>query len=99
MRLGSGAFLGNVGKVRLIGLELEGSWRATDNLTLGFSGAYNHAEYVSYANAPAPVEYTFPGGPVTLDFSGKRLPSAPEWSGQFSANYDRPINGALAFFG
>jgi iron complex outermembrane recepter protein len=97
-RLSVGSFLGNVGKVRLRGFELDGAVQVTDRLGVGFSGAFNDAKYRSYEDAPAPPEFMFPGAPRVVDLSGKQIPNAPRWSGQVSLSYERPLNGSFDLF-
>jgi len=96
---GTRSFLTNIGEVSLQGLELEGSAQASEALTLSFAAAFNDARYDSYTNAPLPVEYLFPGGPVSADLSGTRVPSAPKFTGQISLNYAQPVSDRLALFG
>jgi iron complex outermembrane recepter protein len=93
-----GTVLGNVGKVRLRGLEVEGSLQVTPNLNVNLSGALNDAEYVSYDNAPPPPEFQFPGGPAAIDLSGERLQGSSRWSGQVSVSYDHPLNDRFELF-
>lgn len=90
-RLALGNFLGNAARVRLRGVEVEAAGRLTDGVNLSFSGAFNDAIYRSYANAPTPVEFTYAGGPSSVDLSGKRVIGAAKWTGQVSLDYDRPI--------
>ncbi|TPE63708.1 TonB-dependent receptor [Sandaracinobacter neustonicus] len=98
-RLALGNYLGNVGKVRLRGVELEGSFAIAAGVTLSGNGAFNDARYVSYANGPAPVEFQYPGAPTYADWSGKRVLGAPKWSGQLSFDVDTPISHALNITG
>ncbi len=97
-RLSVGSFLGNVGKVRLRGVELDGAAQLAERLDVGFSAAFNDAEYRSYEDAPAPPEFLFPGGPRVIDLSGEQLPNAPRWSGQVSVNYDHPLTDRFEWF-
>jgi len=89
-RLALGTYLGNVGSVRMRGVEFDAAYRIDQHFNLSLSGAYNDASYESYTNAPAPVEY----GSGILDLSGKRT-GAPKWSGQASLNYEAPISSSL----
>jgi len=90
-RLALGTYLGNVGSVRMRGVEFDAAYRFDRYLSLSLSGAYNDAIYKSYANAPAPIEY----GPGILDLSGQQT-GAPKWSGQASLNYETPITSDLS---
>ncbi|PZQ21557.1 MAG: hypothetical protein DI569_11570 [Sphingopyxis macrogoltabida] len=89
-RLALGTYLGNVGAVRMRGAEFDAAYRFDTRFSLSFSGAYNDAEYRSYPNAPAPVEY----GPGILDLSGQST-GAAKWSGQASFNYEAPITSSV----
>ncbi len=84
--------------MRLRGVELEGSAKLGHGFSVSANGAYNDATYVSYANAPTPVEFTYPvsptspaGGPASVDLSGKPVIGASKWSGQASIDYDAPV--------
>lgn len=92
------SYLGNVGKVRLRGVELEGAAQVSEHLNLSFSTAWGEAVYVSYRNAPPPAEYTFAGAPVSVDLSGKSAPFAPNWTGNLSARWEKPLASGLALF-
>ncbi len=82
-------FLTNAASVRQRGVELETSYAVLDNLSFSLNGAYNDATYVSYPDAPAPIEFTNVASFV--DLSGKQIPGASRWSAQFNADYDFPI--------
>ena len=71
------SYFTNVGKVRTRGFE--GDLRASPApwLSLYASGAYTDAKYVSYANAPCPIETN---GQATCDLGGKRLPGVSKWA-------------------
>ncbi|PHY18809.1 TonB-dependent receptor [Caulobacter sp. BP25] len=92
------SYLSNVGKIRLQGIELEGAAQLTKNLNLSFSTAWGEAVYVSYVSAPPPAELTYVGGPTSVDLSGKQLPTAPNWTGQVSARWERPVASGAAIF-
>jgi iron complex outermembrane recepter protein len=73
------------------GLELDGSWRATDNLLLRADLAYLDATYENFRNAPCTSVgiLTRTCGTATAgpqDMSGKRRGYAPEWSGSLAAS-------------
>ncbi|MET0239278.1 MAG: TonB-dependent receptor [Sphingobium sp.] len=90
-RFALGQYLGNVGKVRLRGVEVESAFAIAPGINLSANGAFNDATYRSYKNGPAPVEY----GPTVLDWSGQRLVGSAKWTGQVSFDFDQPINDAL----
>jgi iron complex outermembrane receptor protein len=79
---GNRSYLANVGDVRARGIELDGSWRATENLTLNANGSYNDATYKDYSNAPCPVGVT-----GICNLTGKPLFQAPKWIANASIDY------------
>lgn len=92
---GIGSYLANVGKVRLRGFELETGAHPIPALGFSLNAAYNDAKYLSYADAPAPVEYAAAlaasGG--TLSLTGYRVIGAPRWTVQGGTDLDQPLGG------
>ncbi|MFC3173567.1 TonB-dependent receptor [Novosphingobium bradum] len=78
----------NVGKVRARGFEIEASLKATDALSLNFSGAYTDATYRNYTGAQCFVGQTAAQGCVggSQNLTGKRLAVSPEW--QMSGGFE-----------
>ncbi|GAB3688344.1 TonB-dependent receptor [Spirosoma flavus] len=73
-------YLANAEKVRVTGLEVDGNIRLTNNFTLNGSVAYTDGKYVSFKNAPVPLEET--GGEQAFkDISGGVLPGISKWAG------------------
>lgn len=76
-------YLANAEKVRVRGVEVEGNVRLT-NLALNGSVAYTDGKYISFTNAPVPLEEV--GGTQAFkDVSGGDLPGISKWSGSFGA--------------
>lgn len=72
-------YLANAEKVRVQGIELDGNVRFK-HLTLNAAVAYTDGKYVSFVNAPVPLEEV--GGTQAFkDVSGGRLPGISKWSG------------------
>ncbi|WP_404476360.1 TonB-dependent receptor [Novosphingobium sp. BL-52-GroH] len=95
------SYFTNVGKVRTRGFE--GDLRASPAqwLSLYASGAYTDANYVSYADAPCPIEVT---GQTTCDLSGRSLPGVSKWSASAGGEARAPVGSvagrdAEAYFG
>ncbi|NBA87806.1 TonB-dependent receptor [Emticicia sp. CRIBPO] len=82
-------YLANAEKVRVKGAELDGNIRFS-NLTLNAAVAYTDGKYVSFVNAPVPLEEVG-GAQAFKDVSGGRLPGISKWSGS--------IGGELTFKG
>ncbi|HSK12798.1 MAG TPA: TonB-dependent receptor, partial [Phnomibacter sp.] len=73
-------YLANAEKVRVYGVEVDGSTRIKKSISLFGSLAYTQGEYVSFANAPVPLEETG-GRNAFKDISGERLPGISRWAG------------------
>ena len=73
-------YLANAEKVRVMGVEVDGNIRVTDHLILNGALAYTDGKYISFKNAPVPLEET--GGEQAFkDISGGVLPGISKWSG------------------
>ncbi|WP_226015663.1 TonB-dependent receptor [Novosphingobium sp. FKTRR1] len=102
-----GAYLGNVGKVRLRGFEFEVAGRPTAGVTVYANAAYNDAKYLSYDNSPAPLEFQaylatqqgVAAAATTLSLTGYQLRNAPKWTLQGGVDLDTPVNDAIALTG
>lgn len=75
-------YLANAEAVRVRGVEVDGNIRIGRALSLFAALAYTEGEYVSFKEAPAPLEET--GGEPFKDISGEVLPGISKWSGSFS---------------
>ena len=66
-------YLANAEKVRVRGVEFDGSARVSSApVVLRVDAAYTDGKYVSFPDAPPPLEDT--GGPQVKDVSGSDLP-------------------------
>ncbi len=81
-------YLANAEKVRVRGIELDGSLRLQDYLSVYGAVAYNDGKYISFTNAPPPLEET--GGPTFKDISGGDLPGISEWATSLGAEVTTP---------
>jgi len=81
-------YLANAEKVRVHGFEFDGSARIGNNISVFGSVAYTEGVYVSFPDAPAPLEAT--GGPQAVDISGSRLPGISKWAGVIGGEYFLP---------
>jgi len=104
-------YLGNIGHVRLRGIEFDGRWNPLDRLWITFSGALTEARYIDYAKAAAPSDWTWPasaggGAPPYVILSGQRItggvsgnnPVAP-YSFNVGFNYEHPLGNVFKEFG
>ncbi|MFT4089842.1 MAG: TonB-dependent receptor [Asticcacaulis sp.] len=92
------SYLGNVGEARLQGVEIETRFRVAPNLNISVNGAYNDAKYVSYEDAPAPVEYSVALGGQPLSLSGEQIVGVPRFNVQLSADYEKSVGDNLNLF-
>jgi iron complex outermembrane recepter protein len=78
-------YLANAEKVRVRGVEFDGSASLGRRLSLYAAAAFTDGEYISFPDAPPPLEET--GGPQVKDISGSLLPgiskSAVSFGGEF----------------
>ncbi len=73
-------YLANAERVRVFGVELDGNIRVGQHLSFNGAVAYTDAKYVSFTNAPVPLEET--GGEAAFkDISGGDLPGVSKWAG------------------
>ena len=73
-------YLANAEEVRVLGIELDGNVRINQHFSFYGAVAYTDGEYVSFINAPVPLEET--GAPSAFkDISGGKLPGISEWAG------------------
>jgi iron complex outermembrane receptor protein len=84
-------------KVRVRGAELDINANLGGAFSLYGSLAYNDGKYVSFPNAPPPLELT--GMPVppgasaaSVDVSGQRLPGISEWAFSFGGEHRKQVN-------
>ncbi len=81
-------YLANADEVRVIGFEMDGNVRLSSALTINGALAFTDAIYVSFPNAPVPLEET--GGEFAFkDISGGDLPGVSKWAGSFGAEYSK----------
>jgi iron complex outermembrane receptor protein len=71
-------YLANAEKVRVRGVELDASGRVGRHLAFYGAAAYTEGVYVSFPDAPPPLEDT--GGPQVRDISGSALPGISKWA-------------------
>ena len=80
-------YLANAEKVRVKGVEVEGSLRASSHFSFNGALSYTDGKYVSFKNAPVPLEETG-GASAFKDVSGGDLPGISKWSGSLGGEYN-----------
>ena len=83
-------YLANAEKVRVRGVELEGTARIGRKVSIHGAAAYTDGRYISFPDAPAPLEDT--GGPLAKDISGSVLPGISEWAFSVGGEYATRAN-------
>jgi iron complex outermembrane recepter protein len=81
-------YLANAEKVRVRGVELDSSARVNRRFQLHGALAYSDGIYVSFPDAPPPLEDT--GGPQVKDISGSVLPGISKWAFSLGGEYANP---------
>lgn len=85
-------YLANAEKVRVTGAELDGNFKPARHITLNGALTYTDGKYVTFTNAPVPLEEV--GGTAAFkDISGGVLPGISKWSGSLSGEITK--NGSL----
>jgi outer membrane receptor protein involved in Fe transport len=82
---------GNVPKVEVKGVEIDGVFSGIRNTTLRFAGSYNDATYEKFPNSAQPTENGFTGAPPYQDVSGENLPGASKWAFNVGIDHHLPI--------
>ena len=81
-------YLANAEKVRVRGVEFDGNARVSSRVSFYSAIAYTDGKYMSFTDAPPPLEDT--GGPQVKDVSGSRLPGISKWAMSFGGEYVHP---------
>lgn len=85
-------YLANAEKVRVLGVEVDGSLRISNAFSVYGALAYTDGKYVTFTNAPVPLEET--GGERAFkDISGGQLPGISKWAGSLGGE----VSGAGKF--
>ena len=88
-------YLANAERVRVWGIEVDGSIRLNNNFTLNGAVAHTQGTYVQFTNAPVPLEEV--GGEFAYkDISGGVLPGISKWAGSLGS--EATIKGGFLGF-
>jgi iron complex outermembrane recepter protein len=87
-------YLANAEKVRIRGFEVDANSRFTEHFSVYGGAAYTDGKYVSFKNAPVPLEETGATN-AFKDISGGKLPGISNWTVSLGIEYVTPA----AFFG
>jgi iron complex outermembrane receptor protein len=78
-------YLANAEEARVRGVEFDSTARLTRGFSVYGSAAYTDARYLSFTDAPPPLEET--GGPQVKDVSGSVLPGISKWAVSIGGEY------------
>jgi iron complex outermembrane receptor protein len=93
----------NAGQQVTQGIDIDATWLATDNLTLGVAVEFLDAKYEEFEGASchpmtdAPITAQTPTNTV-CDLSGFDIAWASDWSGSLTADYQIPMESGSEFF-
>ncbi|AYQ32896.1 TonB-dependent receptor [Runella sp. SP2] len=73
-------YLANAERVRIIGVEIDGSIKVNNHLSFTGAFAYTDGKYVKFTNAPVPIEEVG-GAQAFKDISGGQLPGISKYAG------------------
>ena len=93
--VGALAQLTNVPRSRIRGVELDGVWQATPELSITASTTYLDAVITNWPNAGL-VNAANVAVPTNL--AGARLANAPHWQSNAAATYEAPLSATLRGF-
>lgn len=89
-------YIANAEKVNVRGAELDANIKASNHFTIYGALAYTEGKYVTFTNAPLPLEETgqvVDGVQVAFkDISGERLPGISKWAGSLGAEFNTSAN-------
>ena len=88
---------GNVPRVTVKGVEIDGVYAGIPNTTIRFSGAYNDAYYADFPNLAQPVENGYPGASPYRDASGENLPGSFKSQFNLGVDWRLPVSDRLEF--
>ncbi len=81
-------YLANAEEVQVRGVEVDSSVRVSRRMSVYAAVAYTEGKYVSFPDAPPPLEET--GGPQVKDISGSDLPGISPWALSIGGEYAQP---------
>ena len=89
-------YLANAERIRVTGVEVDGNVKVGKRFSFYGSLAYTEGKYVSFKNAPLPLEEVGSrndnGSSIPFkDISGERLPGISKWAGNVGGEFSIPV--------
>ncbi len=83
--------LGNIPRIRAQGIELEGAFKLTRDLSFTFGATLNDAIYASWHTATCPSELNVKSSTTVCDNTGKQIVAAPKYTTDIGVDYQHLI--------
>lgn len=94
------SILVNAAKARIYGADFQLSAQIAEPLRIELGGAWTHARYIDFLEAPTYLGTGFPGDPIrtaNVDASGFQMTRAPDWTGNAAITYETLLAGGKFF--
>jgi iron complex outermembrane recepter protein len=93
------SILGNIPEIMARGVELEGTYLLTRQLSFNYGLVYNHAVYANWGEATCPNELDVKSSTTTCDNTGRQIVGAPRFTSTVEVDYHQVVvNGYEAHF-
>lgn len=93
-----GFLVDNAAEAEIMGVEVDGRWAATENLTLSGSVAWTDFEFKDFENGQcnfSEVQSGACGADGTISYDGRTNQYVADWSGRLSGDYVLPLGSSL----
>ncbi|WCP16010.1 Pesticin receptor (plasmid) [Sphingobium sp. AntQ-1] len=90
------SILVNAAKARIYGGDFQLSVKVAEPLRIELGGAYTHARYQDFSDAPTYLGTGFPGDPIrtaSVDARNFQMTRAPDWTGNAAITYETDLGG------
>jgi iron complex outermembrane recepter protein len=85
------SILGNIPEIMARGLELEGTYLLSRQLSLNFGAVYNHAVYQNWDTATCPLELDVKSSTTVCNNTGRQIVAAPRFTSTVGADYHQAV--------
>jgi iron complex outermembrane receptor protein len=85
------SILGNIPEIMARGVEVEGTYLVTRQLSFNYGVVYNHAVYVNWDNATCPNEADVKSSTNTCDNTGRQIVGAPRFTSTVEVDYNQAV--------
>ena len=89
------SILGNIPAIRARGVELEGAFNLTRNLSLTFGATYDNAVYTDWHTATCPAELNVKSSTTVCDNTGRQIVAAPRFTTNAGLDYRQLVHGGF----